>query len=679
MIDRILTWLRQQRRARTIAMTWLVTALGASLIMAIVVNSTGYALNKRSLLERSERQYANLALILAGNLQYAISVDDDIITRQLLQSVLSQDPELAWAGVVEPEGRLWVSAGGGAATPAIEAAVGEIRPAERGATVSMGQVSGLGNTMFVLVPLGNGGLQAAETGDDDILGMIGDLDNVRPDRLAPRWLALGVDLSRFQAEAASLGLLLLLVGAGVLLLVGAGIWLVARPTVRSLTELAAVADAVARNEFDTDVPVELQANEDEAGRLARALASAVRVVRDSFQDLRVLAEQVAGGADQIHAVTREVLQGSQVQSQAADETSSSMEEIAAQIITVAESAGLLADRVGEVSGAIEQMSSSIEEVSRITEQQAVHVEETSVTIERIVSDLGQISGRLADVAEQGEETVEVALSGREAVAESIQQLRELSSSMDGSAKAIEGLTSRTNDIGKVLRLIQDIADQTNILALNAAIEAARAGDAGRGFAVVADEVRRLAERSLEATREIAETVEEVQSETARVYETAVQGSALSQSGLRSADNATQAIDRMVDHTRQTLNLLLDTNTAMQTQMEASTGILEAVGEMNRMMEQVKQAMQEQATSSQQMVMVVDNMRQDTLQVANATQEQKRGGELVVIAIENISAIASENLKAMESLSQISESMSDTSEKLFNNIAKYGASRKAGDF
>ena len=74
-----------------------------------------------------------------------------------------------------------------------------------------------------------------------------------------------------------------------------------------------------------------------------------------------------------------------------------------------------------------------------------------------------------------------------------------------------------------------------------------------------------------------------------------------------------------------------------------------------------------------MVTVVENMKYDTIQVANATQEQKRGGELVVIAIENISAIAGENLKAMQQLTGISEQMSEASERLFNSIARYGGS------
>jgi methyl-accepting chemotaxis protein len=661
---------------RSIAFRWLVTALGGMVMTVVGLTMADVLLDDSSLFERSERAYRNLGGILAENVRYAVNVEDHVITRQILKTVLDQDPELRWTGVLGEAGQVWVSASRDEVDPALSAQLQRFSAIEGRIAVERASVGDWGRMMFVVVPLqtaeaADGAGEPDTTGSGDVLDMLGAAAGGETG--SARHLVLGIDLATFAAEqrehlAITFAVALILIG-----FFGVAIWLVARPTISALSELAEVADAVSRSEYHAAPAPELLMRRDEAGRLARALQAAVAVIRESFGDLRTLAERVAGGADQIHIVSREVLQGSQVQSQAADETSSSMEEIAAQIITVAESAQQLADRVEEVSGSIEQMSSSIEQVSRITDQQAVQVEETSVTIERILSDMAGLSDRLAKVAGQGEETLSIAMTGKEAVGESIEQLRELSSAMDGSATAIQRLTERTEDIGKVLGLIQDIADQTNILALNAAIEAARAGDAGRGFAVVADEVRRLAERSLEATREIAQTVAEVKRETGKVYESAVQGAASSRLGLKSADNATAAIDRMVGHTKQTLELLIDTNDAMQVQMTASSGILEAVGQMNRMMEQVRQAMQEQAAGSQQMVTVVENMKYDTIQVANATQEQKRGGELVVIAIENISAIAGENLKAMQQLTGISEQMSEASERLFNSIARYGGS------
>ena len=99
--------------------------------------------------------------------------------------------------------------------------------------------------------------------------------------------------------------------------------------------------------------------------------------------------------------------------------------------------------------------------------------------------------------------------------DTLTNMRVIADSVRGTAKKVEELGNRSDQIGHIVGVIDDIADQTNLLALNAAIEAARAGDQGRGFAVVADEVRKLAERTTKATKEIAEMIKNMQNETRR--------------------------------------------------------------------------------------------------------------------------------------------------------------------
>ena len=109
-------------------------------------------------------------------------------------------------------------------------------------------------------------------------------------------------------------------------------------------------------------------------------------------------------------------------------------------------------------------------------------------------------------------------TGKIAVDKTVTKMKEISQVVDESAKVIEILGKRSEEIGEIVSVITGISDQTNLLALNAAIEAARAGEQGRGFAVVAEEVKNLAEDSREAAERIAKMIKEVQSETAKAVE-----------------------------------------------------------------------------------------------------------------------------------------------------------------
>jgi methyl-accepting chemotaxis protein len=347
-----------------------------------------------------------------------------------------------------------------------------------------------------------------------------------------------------------------------------------------------------------------------------------------------------------------------------------MEEMSALLITVAESAQRVASKAEDVASQVEEMSSSIEEVSRITEQEAVQVEETSTTIEEMVANIRTLTARVNELSQQGAEMERVFETARMAVSESLEVLNDLSKNAEGTSRAIGSLVEKSENIGRISEVLQDIADLTNILALNAAIEAARAGEAGRGFAVVADEVRRLAERSLASAREISGVIREVLKEVERLSQLAQTGISASQKGISASDRVAVSLSPAADHVRNTTAFLKDINLSMQSQVQASTGVLEAVSRLLQMTDQVKTATNEQAQVSQAIVKTMEEMKLNTQQVAQATQEQKRGGELVVIAIENIARVANQNLKAMQQLTEISQKLSQQAESLFNSITRY---------
>jgi methyl-accepting chemotaxis protein len=482
---------------------------------------------------------------------------------------------------------------------------------------------------------------------------------------------------------------LLLVALGTLV----GSWLIRR-WFSPVQQMLAVSQGVAKGDL-TQRP-ELQ-SEDEIGTLAVSLGEMVvnlRKIVDNIQDASV---QVASSAGQISANARLIMQGAQGQAQAAEETSTSMEEMAASIQTVASSAHGLANYVEETSSSITEMGASIEQVARssatlagtVTEASAT-IEEMTVSIDQMARDLESLSetvtgtsstvedmasfitavadnaeklssaalstsrtvtgmaGAVSEVAKIASEADRIAAraaedanTGGEAVARTIDGMKAVSDNMENTARVITGLGKRSQEIGRILEVIEEIADQTNLLALNAAIEAARAGEAGRGFAVVADEVRKLAERSVEAAKEIGEVVRQVQQDTTDAVEVARSGAAEAKQGIQLADKAGVALRSIIESVTRTSQLMGEIASATGKQSSAGTEVLGTVSNMTTATSQVTTAVKEQAEGSKQIRQAMENIKKVMSQAAYSTREQAAGGRQVRLAVENINKIASQ--------------------------------------
>ena len=227
------------------------------------------------------------------------------------------------------------------------------------------------------------------------------------------------------------------------------------------------------------------------------------------------------------------------------------------------------------------------------------------------------------------------------MARTITGMKTISENMENTARVITGLGRRSQEIGKILEVIEEIADQTNLLALNAAIEAARAGEAGRGFAVVADEVRKLAERSVEATKEIGEVIRQVQAETTDAVEAAKAGAAETKEGIALADKAGLALRSIIESVSRSSQLMGQIASATAKQSQASADVLQTVANMNAATSQVTTAVREQAEGSKQIRAAMENINKIMTQAAYSTKEQAAGGRQVRVAVENMNKIASQ--------------------------------------
>ncbi len=258
--------------------------------------------------------------------------------------------------------------------------------------------------------------------------------------------------------------------------------------------------------------------------------------------------------------------------------------------------GKVAHVTDKVASASVELSATAEEISKGTD---TLIEEMNAT----VSQVAQNSGKAATLAQ---ETVKTAKDGGSVVSDTISGMQQLSDAVSSSATIIAELGKSSDQIGEIVRVIEDIADQTNLLALNAAIEAARAGEQGRGFAVVADEVRKLAERTTKATKEIGDMIRQIQQDTRGAVESMQQGTVKVTSGVDLVNRTGEALSRIV----------------------------EMVSESADMIRQIAVASEEQSVATQQIANDIEN-------VAKVTKESASGANESAKASHDLSQLATE--------------------------------------
>ena len=245
-----------------------------------------------------------------------------------------------------------------------------------------------------------------------------------------------------------------------------------------------------------------------------------------------------------------------------------------------------------VASASEELSSSATQQAQSAETQKGQATQVGVAMQEMSATVRDVSDNSNRATEASSQAAETARRGGAIVEESLAKMRAIAESVNATARKVEELGKSSDQIGRIIGVIDDIADQTNLLALNAAIEAARAGEQGRGFAVVADEVRKLAERTTSATKEVAQMVQGIQTETTTAVAAMHDGSNQVQDGLQITARAGDSLKEIIHMAEQVGEMITHIATAANQQSSATEQV-------NQNVEQITRLVSESALGAQQ--------------------------------------------------------------------------------
>jgi len=318
-------------------------------------------------------------------------------------------------------------------------------------------------------------------------------------------------------------------------------WAIIRSVAGAASRLVEASEGLAAGDLTRRAAI---AGNDELARVGRAFDTMADSFAEAIRRVAATATEVAGAAGVLHATAEQIATGA--------------EEVASQAATVA-TAG-------------EEMSATSSDIARNCQMAAEGAQQAT------------------HAAHNGVSVVEATISVMNLIAQKVQE----------TARTVESLGSRSDQIGAIIGTIEDIADQTNLLALNAAIEAARAGEQGRGFAVVADEVRALAERTTKATREIGEMIKAIQTETRGAVSAMEQGVHQVEEGTDQAARSGAALQEIMEQINAVAMQVNKIATAAEEQTATTGEISSNIMQITQVVRQTADGAHQSATAAAQL-------------------------------------------------------------------------------
>lgn len=357
----------------------------------------------------------------------------------------------------------------------------------------------------------------------------------------------------------------------------------------------------------------------------------VKFALDMTETIRVIKSMSAGDLSQRCNTTVDN-KGLTVEiNRALDNLVSVMSNISQGSDVVAKSSDLLQKKVSDMKQNTGEVANAISMMAKGAQDQAQRTDESSKLVSHVMASAVEMESKAHVINNAAKLGLESSNQGLKTVKTLVENMTEIKDSAGFTSQSIHVLTKRTEEIGRTLRVITDIASQTNLLALNAAIEAARAGDAGRGFAVVAEEIRKLAEDSRKSAVEIEKIIGDVQKDTNNAGKAIEKMEASVKEGGSSTVEAESIFKEIAKYSEETFSASKEIQSASLTQKES-------IGSVVKNIEQIVVVSEETAAGTQQVASSSQQMNKGMLEIAKA------GDELSAVAAELQAGVSQFKLK-----------------------------------
>ena len=395
-------------------------------------------------------------------------------------------------------------------------------------------------------------------------------------------------------------------------------------------------------------------DKEELSEAANNLGSALRMLTDGVAQQLNASDETARYIKEMTSSQREIAEHVEVLATSAEESSSSVIQMTATNEQVAGNIVDLATSVRETVASIEEMAYSIKEVAKNVDALSLTAEETSSSMNEMDVSIDQVQSNANETARLSEEVAQDAERGAEAILKTIGEIYRIKESSQEAVAVISNLGSRIDAIGQILNVIDDVAEQTNLLALNAAIIAAQAGEHGKGFAVVADEIKDLAERAGASTKEIADLIKTIQSESKNAILAVERGAQNVDRGVEVSNEAERALKKILESSQKSTNMVRAIARATVEQAKGSKQVTDAIGRIAATVQQIAAATAQQARGSELIMKSGEKMRTISQQVERSSQEQSRGSRQITQAMESINSLAGQLNSAQRTQTRGSE-------------------------